>query len=141
MRVLPWPPFVMRRPFATIVTLLAMVAQLGLGMSASLGLVMCVGKDHAAIELAADDCCASHGTTGPTAVATLERDCCSDIPLYEAVRVVADVPRASHASPPIVALVPSSAVVTGGGLYRRPTSAVDTPPPSHLDRRSIVLRV
>lgn len=131
----------MRRPFATIVTMLAMLAQLALGVSASLGLVMCVGKDHASIELAADDCCASHGAQGPTAVATLERDCCSDIPLYEAVRVVADVPRAAHATPPSVALVPSPAAVTGGGLTRSPAAVADTPPPSHLDRRSIVLRV
>ena len=67
--MLRWPPFVMRRPLATIVTMLAMLAQLGLGMSASLGLVMCVGKDHTAIALGADDCCASHGTQAPTAVA------------------------------------------------------------------------
>ena len=110
-------------------------------MSASLGLVMCVGKDHAAIELAADDCCASHGAQAPTTVATLERDCCSDIPLYEAVRVVADVPRGSGAYPAIVALVPSPLEVAGGGLPRRPAAVADAPPPSHVDRRSIVLRV
>src|SRR4051812_43637692 len=109
----------MRRPLATIVTMFAMLTQLGLGMSASLGLVMCVGKDHAAIELGADDCCASHGAQAPTVVATLERDCCSDIPLYEAVRVVADVPRASHTSAPSVALVPASPAVHAGGSIHR----------------------
>jgi len=131
----------MRRPFATIVTMLAMLAQLGLGMSASLGLVMCIGKDHAAIELGADDCCASHGAQAPIAVATLERDCCSDIPLYEAVRVVADVPRASHASAPTVALVPLPPAVHTGGPIHRLVAVADASPPSHLDRRSIVLRV
>jgi hypothetical protein len=131
----------MRRSFATILTLLAMLTQVGLGMSASLGLVMCVGTDHAAIELAADDCCASHGAPAPTAGATLERDCCSDIPLYEALRVVADVPRATVLGAPGLAVLPALAALDDVGRTLHAPVVVPASPPSSRDRRSIVLRV
>jgi hypothetical protein len=131
----------MRRPFATIVTLLALLTQVGIGMSASLGLVMCVGKDHAAIELASDDCCASHGAPASTAAAALERDCCSDIPLYEAMRVVADVPRASGVGTPTLAVRPALADVADVGRARGAVVVATASPPSPVDRRSIVLRV
>ena len=131
----------MRRPFATIVTLLAMLAQLGLGMSASLGLVMCIGKDHATIELVTDDCCASHGVQAPAAAATLERDCCSDIPLYQAMHVVADVPRGSGVGASSVAVLPALTSLDDVGDARGSAIVVAAPPSSHRDRRSIVLRV
>jgi hypothetical protein len=131
----------MRRPVATIVTLVALLTQLGLGVSASLGLVMCVGNDHAAIELAADDCCASHGPPAPAAAVALERDCCSDIPLYEAMRVVADVPRGSVHDGPGLAVLPAVAALPDVGRTPPAAVVVTASPPSSLDRRSTVLRV
>ena len=134
------PAFVMRRASVTILAVFAMLTQIALGVTAPLGLVFCVGETHAAVELAADDCCASHGSVLPTAVPTIERACCSDIPLYAATRPVADGPRVSKPfgaallAPHPVAVVPLVSSVP------MPTvaSASQVAPPGD---RSVVLRV
>jgi hypothetical protein len=130
----------MRRPLPTIVAVLAMLTQVALGVTAPLGLVFCVGETHAAVELAADDCCASHGSILPTAVPTIERTCCSDIPLYAATRPVADASRASHAE--------GGALVPAASIAVLPVAASSVPPAlqpapfvSPPVSRSVVFRV
>jgi hypothetical protein len=133
------PAFVMRRASTTTLPVIAMLAQIALGVTAPFGLVFCVGETHAAVELAADDCCASHGSVLPTAMPTIERACCSDISLYAATRAVADgprawspfgaallaphpvavVPRASSVSPPVVGLASRLASSLGRTVVRR----------------------
>lgn len=135
------PRNVKRRTLLPIVAVLSVTAQLALGVSAHLGLVLCIGADHAAIESAADDCCASHGTLGAHAIATIERDCCSDIPLYSAVRPLSDVPRAYV--PSTFGLATASvtadltAVTSPGALFPER----GRPPSSPAIGRSVVLRV
>jgi hypothetical protein len=140
-RVVRIPQFVMRRPLATIVAVLAVLLQLALGVSASLGLVLCVGDDHAGIELAGDGCCASHGTLGPTAVTTLERACCSDVPLYWAVRPLSDLRRVSPSLAPIASLVPFLTIGPASAALLSMPAHGEIPPPTVHVRRSVVLRV
>src|SRR5688572_2540652 len=130
----------MRRVLTPTVVVLAVLAQLALGVSAHLGLVLCIGDDHAAIESAADDCCASHGTVGSHPVATIARDCCSDIPLYSAVRQLSDVPRSYAAPTSLVAALPVTGAVpalAADGVVLTVAGAPPSPPPV----RSVVLRV
>ena len=131
----------MRRSLVPTLAVLTVIAQLALGVSAHLGLVLCVGSDHAAIESAADDCCASHGTVGSRPVATLERDCCSDTPLYSAVRPLSDVPRPYAASISLVAALPSAAVAVLLPAGEPVWDLASPPPSSPAVRRSVVLRV
>jgi hypothetical protein len=131
----------MRRPLATILAALAMVTQVTLTMTAPLGLVFCIGETHAAVELAADDCCASHGTVVPMSEPAIERSCCSDIPLYAAVRPIVDGPRSSSTvgSAALVALPVSLAPPALGFGSARAADA--TPPRARAASRSAVLRV
>jgi hypothetical protein len=130
----------MRRPLPTLLALLSMLTQVALGVTAPLGLVFCVGESHAAVELAADDCCASHGSVVPTTVPTIERACCSDIPLYAAPRPFADGSRGSQgqggplAPATSVGLVPLAA---GGSAPALQPARFASPPVG----RSVVLRV
>lgn len=134
------PPFAMRRPLSTMLAMLAMLTQIALGVTAPLGLVFCVGESHAAVEIAADDCCASHGSVVPPTVPTIERSCCSDIPLYAATRPVAETRRAADGPGTLavpsapVALVPVVAPDAGPIVRSAPLA----PPPAAL---SAVFRV
>lgn len=135
------PPLVMRRPLAPTLAVFAMVTQITLAVTAPLGLVFCVGETHAAVELAADDCCASHGSVVPVSVTTIERACCSDIPLYAAVRPVADGPRSSSGSgASALAMVPAAFLPAGsdGGAA---WTADPSPRSARGARRLVVLRV
>lgn len=130
-----------RRTLLPIVAVLAVIAQLALGVSAHLGLVLCIGADHAAIESAADDCCAAHGTVGGRAVATIERDCCSDIPLYSAARPLSDVPRSYVPSTSVPATASVIAALTADVAVGEAFPERGRPPYPPVISRSVVLRV
>ncbi len=138
--MVPSPPFVMRRPFATILAVLAMLTQVTLTVTAPLGLVFCIGETHAAVELAADDCCAAHGTIVPASEPTFERSCCSDVPLYAATHPIVDGARPANPSG-------SAALVTVAALtppvldLDAAWSAAASPPAARVAHRSVVLRV
>jgi hypothetical protein len=87
----------MRRPIATVLAVLATLAHVALAAAAPLGVVLCVGESHAAIELAAGDCCSAHAQAADDAPTAIGRTCCSDVPLYAAASLI-DAQRASHAS-------------------------------------------
>lgn len=131
----------MRRTLVPTVAVLAVIAQVALGVSGHLGLVLCIGDDHAAIESATDDCCASHGTVGARPVATIERDCCSDIPLYSVARPLSDVPR-SHVLP--TSILATSSVIAAVPVAASPDALLrergHAPSPPAIGR-SVVLRV
>jgi hypothetical protein len=130
-----------RRLVATAVALFCVLIQLALGVSSTLGLVFCVGDDHAGIELAAADCCAAHGTDSRPVVAAGADDCCSDIPLFTAVRPLSDVPRWQAAFAELAAMAaPAVVIARAGAAGTLPAFAV-SPPPAALSRRSVVLRV
>lgn len=131
----------MRRTLLPTVAVLAVIAQMALGVSGHLGLVLCIGADHAAIESATDDCCASHGTVGRQPVATIERDCCSDIPLYSVARPLSDVPR-SHV--PTASILATSSVIAVTAVTASPDAPLrerGRPPSPPAISRSVVLRV
>lgn len=120
---------------------MCVLTQLALGVSATLGLVFCVGDDHAGIELASEDCCAAHATAEPALPAVVATDCCSDIPLYAAARPLSDVRRSPAALTALVAILPVTSVGSAsrlGGL-ERPTDTVDLL--TRFTRRTIVLRI
>jgi hypothetical protein len=131
----------MRRTLVPTVAVLAVIAQLALGVSGSFGLVLCIGADHAAIEWAEDDCCAAHGTVGAQPVATIERDCCSDIPLYSFARPLSDVPRSHVLATSILA---TSSVIAAVAVMAAPNELLrerGRPPSPPAIARSVVLRV
>jgi hypothetical protein len=137
-RVLASEPVQSRSRLAAI-AVLAVTAQLMVGALAQLGFVVCVGRDHTAIERAsADDCCAAHEASGRTALAQIERDCCSDVPLGTAVRSLSDVPRSpGH----VVAVLPIVARVADLQAQRAFASSVAAPSSPDGVSRSVVLRV
>ena len=135
------PPNVKRRTLLPTIAVLAVIAQVALGVSAHLGLVLCIGADHAGIESAADDCCASHGTVGAHGVATIERHCCSDIPLYSAARPLSDVPRSYAPSTSVLATASLTAVLTAVAAGGEPFPDRGQPPSPPAISRSVVLRV
>ena len=131
----------MRRPLATIFAVLAMATQVTLAVTAPLGVVFCIGETHAAVELAADDCCASHGTVLPTSQPAIERSCCSDIPLYAAAGPLVDGSRSSSPGGS-VALVALPPVIVPAALDLGSAWAADASPPrARAAGRSAILRV
>lgn len=131
----------MRRTFLPTVAVLAVIAQVALGVGAHLGLVLCVGADHAAIESAADDCCQSHGTMGSQPITTIERDCCSDIPLYSVARPLSEVPRSYV---PTASVFATTSVIAAVTALASPEDALlerGRPPSPPAISRSVVLRV
>jgi hypothetical protein len=128
----------MRRPLPTLLAVLAMLTQVVLGVAAPLGLVFCVGETHAAVELAVDDCCPSHGSVVPTVESTIARACCSDILLSAATRPIAAgpssgkdlLPALSGPTPSVPAPVAAAAPLVSAA------SLVSAPP-----SRPVVLRV
>lgn len=121
--------FGMRRPLANAIAFFCVLVQLALGVSSLLGLVLCVGEDHAAIEIASDDCCAG-------ADEALSDDCCSDIPLYAAAQQVPEVQRAAPAMLAAAAVAPFA-----GDTGRRVGRAVSLTPVPPFGVGSVVLRV
>jgi hypothetical protein len=126
----------------TAVALFCILAQLALGAS-TLGLVVCAGRDHLAIELPSDDCCAGHGRAdaggrGPA----LEGTCCSDTPLFAAARRITDLPRSQPAPAPVFSawLAPSHAPAA---IHPDPRGgpAREASVPHRVALRAIVLRV
>jgi hypothetical protein len=129
------------RRHRTVVALLCVVAQLALGAS-SLGLVVCTGRDHAAIELASDDCCAGHGPADGRAGGTAFADrCCSDTPLFAADRRLSDVPRSQPAPIPVLFASLAPAAPPPVRLDHRLAADRRVPAPDRLALRAIVLRV
>ena len=123
------------------VALVCVLAQLAVGASA-LGLIVCTGRDHAAIELGSDDCCTGGKVAGRTDhAATLTDRCCSDTPLFAAARQVSDVRRSQPPSSPVLlALVAPRAAAAAAG-ERHPASALAFSASSRLALRSVILRV
>jgi hypothetical protein len=129
-----------RRRILIAVSVLCVLTQLGLGASSALGLVLCVGTDHAAIELPSDDCCDTHGGMAGRSAATFETSCCSDVPLVSAFRSVSDLRRAEPMTSPGVAV--ATAVVSSPDRVawsRVEPVATWWPPPRVL--RPSILRV
>jgi hypothetical protein len=127
----------MPRSPAKIVVVLTVLAQLTIGVSANFGMVFCVGENHAGIERASDDCCASHGTLGTSPVPTIERDCCSDIPLFGAL---SPLPEGLRLAAPLVTAVMTATGAPAPFSGRPFTVAVASPLVGAL-HRSVILRV
>ena len=117
--------------------MLCVLAQLGLGASSALGLVVCVGRDHAAVESPADHCCSRHGT----AELAFESSCCDDLPLVSVWRSAVDL-RRDETSPTIATTLTSSIPVCSAVVSAAARAVILGPPPtSPLASRATVLRV
>ncbi len=128
------------RKLLTAVSVICVLAQLGLGASSALGLVLCVGADHTAVELPSDDCCAGHGGSAGRSSSTLEASCCDDVPLAAAWRSVSDVRRLDPSLALIAAVAsPLPVAATSALALRSVFSGVWSPPPLAL--RPAILRV
>lgn len=130
----------MRRPFATVLAMLALLTHVVAGAATSLGVVLCIGESHAAIELGADDCCPTHVRAAHEAPTAIERTCCSDVPLH----VEASLGDAQRAATAVGAI--ASLVTVGAGFVpessRRPARDADLPlAVPGFARRSAALRV
>jgi hypothetical protein len=131
----------MRRPIHTTIALLCVFAQLALGASSALGLVICVGRDHAGIERSSDGCCAAHeGVHQGRDESRLDAGCCSDVPLVSATRQLSNGPR-SAVPPRLVLALPVPPTPPGVRLRGRRLAVLASPAPSSLALRSIILRV
>lgn len=129
-----------RRSGLILVAVLCVLTQLGLGASSALGLVLCIGADHTAVEMPSDDCCPSHDGT-PGRAATIETSCCSDVPLVSVWRSLSELRRTDLGGMPAVAAVvagprPSSSAASVARLDAAP---IWRPPP--LVARPAILRV
>lgn len=128
------------RPFATVLALLALLTHVVVGAATLLGVVLCIGESHAAIELGAADCCPTHVGAGDEAPTAIERTCCSDVSLHVEASL-GDTQRASSAVGGLAALV---TVATGlvPDSPRRALGDADVPlAVSDFARRSAALRV
>jgi hypothetical protein len=121
------------------VAVLCVLTQLGLGASTALGLVLCVGADHTAVELPSDDCCANHGAT-PDRATIIEESCCSDVPLVSAWRSLSDVRRVDVAAGAAFAGASAALRASLATPFGRLDSASTWSPPP-LALRPAILRV
>lgn len=113
----------MHRRLPGLVAILCVLVQLAVGVSSALGLVLCSGREHSAIESSSGACCAAH-RGDPIAGSWLEDGCCSDTPLAALALPLADTWRAK----PMPASGCTSAV------------APVPPAPSHPRTRSLLDR-
>jgi hypothetical protein len=130
----------MRRPIATVLAVLAMLTHVALAAAAPLGVVLCVGESHAAIELAADDCCSAHAHAADDAPTAIARTCCSDVPLYAAVSLV-DAQRASHSSAVLRPVATAAGVLAPAALGELSAASAVPFAVAAFARRSPALRV
>lgn len=130
----------MRRPLATVLAVLAVLAQIALGTARPLGVVLCLGESHASLELASDDCCSVHGENAHRSVAAIEHGCCSDVPL-RAEASLADGQRPLPQTGVLAVLATASAAIVPDAVSRRAVLAAAPLAVPGFARRSPALRV